>query len=160
VEAAKDRVVVMEYSLKDDKGNLIDSSEGQGPLAFIQGLGHIIPGLERIIEGKKAGDKFEAIIAAKDGYGEYNPQMIQKIPKSQFQDGEKLEEGMQFEVETEWGPALLTVTEIEGEEVTVDGNHPLAGVGLHFDIEIVEVREATEEELAHGHVHGKGGHQH
>lgn len=156
----KNKVVGIDYKLTDGSGKMIDSSKDHGPLYYIQGTGSLIPGLEVELEGKKAGDHLDVKIAAKDGYGERNDGLCQSVPRSQFESTEGLEIGMQFEVETEQGELVVTVTKIEGDTVTVDGNHPLAGMDLHFDVTVKEVREATAEELAHGHVHGEHGHHH
>jgi FKBP-type peptidyl-prolyl cis-trans isomerase SlyD len=156
MKIAKHNVVTMHYTLKDGEGQTIDSSEGQEPLVFIQGVGQIIPGLETELEGKVKGDKLQVVIKPEDAYGERSDQMIQNVPKSEFQDAGELAVGMQFQVETDNGPIALTIIEILDEEVVLDGNHPLAGVTLHFDVEIADVRVATEDEISHGHVHGKG----
>jgi FKBP-type peptidyl-prolyl cis-trans isomerase SlyD len=160
MQVAKNKVVSIDYKLTDGSGKMIDSSENHGPLLYIQGTGNLIPGLEKELEGKTAGDHLKVTIPAKDGYGERNDSLCQSVPKSQFESTEALEIGMQFEVETEEGELVVSVTKIEGDMVTVDGNHPLAGVELHFDVTIKAVRDASAEELAHGHVHGEGGHHH
>lgn len=160
MKVAENKVVQMHYTLKNDNDEVLDTSEGREPLAYIQGIGQIIPGLEKQMEGKAAGDKVVTTIAAADAYGEVNPNLVQKVSKQGFQGEEELVVGMQVEVNTNNGPAIAMVTDIEGEDVTLDLNHPLAGMTLHFDVDVVEVREATEEELSHGHVHGPGGHQH
>jgi FKBP-type peptidyl-prolyl cis-trans isomerase SlyD len=160
MQVQKNKVVGIDYKLTDGSGNLIDSSKDHGLLYYIQGVGSLIPGLESALEGKKAGDSLKVTIAAKDGYGERNDALCQTVPKTQFESTEALEIGMQFEVETEQGELVVSVTKIEGDSVTVDGNHPLAGMELHFDVSVKEVREATTEELAHGHVHGEHGHHH
>lgn len=162
MQISKNKVVAMNYILKDEKGQVIDSSEGREPLAFIQGTGQIIPGLEKEMEGKKKGDKIQAVIAPENAYGLYLPEMVQEVPLSGFQgeENEKLQEGMQVRVETNNGPAIAMVSKIENDTVTLDLNHPLADTTLHFDVEVMDVRDATEEELSHGHVHGPGGHQH
>ena len=160
MQVAKNKVVSIDYKLTDGSGKLIDSSENQGPLLYIQGFGNLIPGLEKELEGKKTGDHLNVKIAATEGYGERNDSLCQTVPKAQFESTEALEIGMQFEVETEQGELVVSVTKIEGDMVTVDGNHPLAGVELHFDVTIKAVRDASAEELAHGHVHGEGGHHH
>jgi FKBP-type peptidyl-prolyl cis-trans isomerase SlyD len=156
----KNKVVGIDYKLTDGSGKVIDSSSEHGPLYYIQGAGSLIPGLEAELEGKKSGDHLEVKISAKDGYGELDNSLCQTVPRAQFESTEGLEIGMQFEVETEQGELVVTVTKIEGESVTVDGNHPLAGIDLHFDVTVKEVREATKEELSHGHVHGEHGHHH
>lgn len=156
----KDTVVSIHYTLTDNDGNQLDSSQGQDPLVYLQGHQNIIPGLEKELEGKATGDKLTAKIAPADAYGEVNAELVQEVPRTQFQEPETLQLGMQFEVGTEAGPMLLAITALTDDTVTVDGNHPLAGVTLNFDVEVMEVRAASEEEVAHGHVHGPGGHQH
>lgn len=156
----KNKVVAIDYKLSDRDGNLIDSSEGHGALLYIQGIGNLIPGLEKALEGKKAGENIKVAIPAVEAYGERNDSLCQKVPKDQFDTSEGIELGMQFEVETEAGELVVTVVEVEKDTITVDGNHPLAGVELHFDVTIKSIRDASQEELAHGHVHGEGGHHH
>lgn len=160
MQVEKNKVVAIDYKLTNEKGELIDTSANHGPLLYIHGNGDLIPALEKQLEGKKAGDNIKTTIAAKDGYGERNDSLCQDVPRSQFESAEKLEVGMQFEVETEQGGLIVSVTKIEGDSITVDGNHPLAGVELHFDVTVKEVRDATAEEIAHGHAHGPGGHHH
>ncbi|MCO4794926.1 MAG: peptidylprolyl isomerase [Bacteriovoracaceae bacterium] len=156
----KDMVVSINYTLTDNDGTQLDSSEGQAPLVYLQGHQNIIPGLEAQLEGKTTGDKLKTTIAPADAYGELNPELVQEVPRDQFEDSENLQVGMQFEVGTDAGPMLLSITELTDTTVTVDGNHPLAGVTLNFDVEVIEIRKATEEEVSHGHVHGAGGVQH
>lgn len=156
---AKDTAVRFNYTLKDDQGNVIDQSQGE-PLAYLHGHGNIIPGLEKELEGKSAGESLTAVIAPADAYGEYQEQAVQKVPRSNFQGVDDIQPGMQFQSEAEGQVMLVTVTDVNDETVTVDANHPLAGKTLSFDVEIVEVRAATEDELNHGHVHGAGGIQH
>ncbi|MBD3634470.1 MAG: peptidylprolyl isomerase [Methylophaga sp.] len=160
MKVAENTVVVIDYTLKDNDGSVIDSSEGAGPLAYLHGAGNIIPGLEEALLGKEAGDEVQASIEPGKAYGERHEQLKQDVPRELFSGVDKVEVGMQFQSETEQGPVLVTVTDVKEETVTVDGNHPLAGVHLNFDVTIREVREASEEELEHGHVHGEGGHQH
>jgi FKBP-type peptidyl-prolyl cis-trans isomerase SlyD len=161
MQATKDAVVVIDYTLTDSAtGQMIDSSKGKEPLPYIHGQGAIIPGLERALEGKKKGDRVQVTIAPVDGYGEKDPKMVSKMPRSAFGGAPQLAVGMKFEARGEQGSQVVTVTEISGDEVTIDGNHVLAGVTLNFDVTIKEIRKATGEELAHGHVHGPGGHHH
>lgn len=160
MRVAKHTVVAIDYTLKDDDGQVLDSSEGREPLSYLHGVGGIIPGLERELDGKEAGASLSVAIAPEDGYGERNEQLQQALPRKEFDDVENLELGMQFQVESNAGPMVITVVEIAEETVTVDGNHPLAGVNLNFDVTVREVREATEEEVEHGHAHGPGGHEH
>jgi FKBP-type peptidyl-prolyl cis-trans isomerase SlyD len=157
---SKNKVVGIDYTLTDSKGNVIDSSKDHGALYYIQGIGNLIPGLEAKLEGKTKGDNVKAVIAPKDGYGEREDSLCQEVPRAQFENGSEIEVGMQFEVDTEQGELVVTVTSVSAEMITVDGNHPLAGVELHFDVTVKEVREATAEELSHGHVHGPDGHHH
>ena len=154
------RVVQIHYTLKDDQGEILDSSVGQSPLPYIHGIGALIPGLESELLGKKAGDKFTAVIAPADGYGEYDEEQVYEVPADGFQGDDELEPGMQVQLDTEDGPAIATITDIENDVVTLDLNHPLAGISLHFDVEVIEVREATQQELDHGHVHTPGAHHH
>ncbi|MBT3505624.1 MAG: peptidylprolyl isomerase [Piscirickettsiaceae bacterium] len=160
MKVAQNAVVVIDYTLKDNAGEVIDSSEGAGPLAYLHGAGNIVEGLEEALEGKEAGADVQASIEPAKAYGERHEDMKQEVPKELFGGVENIEAGMQFQSETDQGPVLVTVVEVTDEIVTVDGNHPLAGVHLNFDVTIREVREATAEELEHGHVHGEGGHQH
>lgn len=157
---AEKTVVLMDYTVKDDAGNIIDSSSGHEPLAFIVGLGNIIPGLERQFIGKKKGDEFKATVSPEDGYGERDDNLVESVPRAQFAGVKGLEVGMQLQAQTEDGVEVVTVTQVTDTEVTVDANHPLAGKTLHFDVKVVDVRQPTSEELAHGHVHGVGGHHH
>ena len=162
MNVSKNSVVTMHYTLKNgsDQGEVLDTSAGSDPLVYIHGLGHIIPGLEKELEGKTVGDKLQALIAPEDAYGERNDQMVNSMPKSEFPDAEELAVGMQFQVDTDQGPLVLTVLEVKDDEVVLDGNHPLSGFTLHFDVEITNIREATEEAISHGHVHGEGGVHH
>lgn len=152
-------VVLFHYSLTDENGNELDSSTDKDPLAYIHGHKNIIPGLEKELDGKKEGDVMVVTIEAAEAYGERQEQMIQEVPRASFQV-EEMTVGMRFEAQTPNGPVSVVVTNVTDDMVTVDGNHPLAGKDLTFDVKIDSVREATEEELEHGHVHGPGGHQH
>ncbi|PNK61068.1 FKBP-type peptidyl-prolyl cis-trans isomerase [Psychrobacter sp. FDAARGOS_221] len=156
---AKDTAVRFNYILKDENGNVIDQSQGE-PLAYLHGHNNIIPGLEKELEGKSAGDSLTAVIEPADAYGEYQEQAVQKVPRENFQGVDDIQPGMQFQSEAEGQVMLVTVTDVTDDTVTVDANHPLAGKKLSFDVEIVDVRAATEEEISHGHVHGAGGVQH
>ena len=153
-------VVTFDYRLTDDEGQEIDNSEGRDPLAYLHGSGAIIPGLETAMTGKKAGDSFEIRILPEDAYGERDDDLQQDVPREQFAAIDDLQEGMEFQVDTDDGPIVITVIDIGEETVTVDGNHDLAGVTLNFAVSVREVRQATPEELEHGHAHGPGGHDH
>jgi FKBP-type peptidyl-prolyl cis-trans isomerase SlyD len=159
MQIAQDAVVSIHYTLTDDKGEKLDSSDGT-PLAYLHGNGNLIPGLERELEGKSAGDKLIVKIAAADAYGEYDKALVQRVPRRALKGIGDLRVGMQLHTQSPDGVRAVTVTQIVGDMVTVDGNHPLAGQNLNFEVEITDVREATEEELSHGHVHGPGGHHH
>lgn len=160
MKVADNAVVVIDYTLKNNEGEIIDSSEGAGPLAYLHGFGNIIDGLEAALLGKSAGDQVTAKIAPENAYGERHEGMKQDVPRELFAGVDNIEVGMQFQSETDEGPVMVTVVDVTEETITVDGNHPLAGVELNFDVTIREVREASDEELAHGHVHGAGGHHH
>ena len=157
---ARDMVVTIHYTLKNDAGEVLDSSAGGEPLAYIHGSGNIIIGLEEALEGKAAGERIAVAIPAAKAYGEHDRALVQQVPRRAFQSGGDVKAGMRFTAQTEQGPRQVVVTRIAGDMVTVDGNHPLAGQALNFDVEIAEVRAASEQELAHGHVHGPGGHDH
>jgi FKBP-type peptidyl-prolyl cis-trans isomerase SlyD len=159
MQISKEKVVSIHYTLRDNTGNILDSSEGHDPLLYIQGIGNLIPGMEEGLEGKAKGDKLEIKVSPERGYGVRDDKMIQKVPRSAF-GGQEVKKGMQFQAGTNHGTQVVTVTEVGLDSITVDGNHPLAGVELNFSVEVLEVRNATAEELAHGHVHGPGGHHH
>ena len=129
-------------------------------MAYLHGHKNIIPGLENALVGKAVEDELSVTVTPEEAYGERHEQLIKEVPMQAFQGVDKVEPGMQFNAESPQGPQLITVTKVEGDTVTVDGNHPLAGVTLNFDVKVVEVREPSEEELSHGHVHGAGGHEH
>jgi FKBP-type peptidyl-prolyl cis-trans isomerase SlyD len=158
VTIKKDSVVAFNYTLKDDSGTVIDSSAPEEPLAYLHGHGNLVPGLERELEGKSANDKLTVKVSPADGYGEFSQGLIQRVPRRSLKGIAKITVGMRLHAQTPEGPRAVTVTAVTGDMVTIDANHPLAGKNLNFDIEIVEVREASTEELAHGHVHGPGGH--
>ena len=154
---AKDLVVAMEYSLTDDEGSLIDRSEGDDFLYYLHGAGNIIPGLERELEGKKVGDELKVTVSPADGYGEFDQNRVFKVDKEHFAELDDVEPGMQLQVETdEGGVELVSVEEVAEDHVVLDGNHPLAGLTLHFEVKIREIREATPTELEHGHAHAPG----
>jgi FKBP-type peptidyl-prolyl cis-trans isomerase SlyD len=160
MKISKEKVVSIHYTLKDKTGEVLDSSDGQPPLEYIQGLGNIIPGLEKALDGKQVGDKLNAVIPPEDAYGVRKESFVKTIPLSEFENQGDVKVGSQFRVETSQETHIATVTNIENENVTIDLNHPLADETLHFDIEVMDIREATQEELSHGHVHGAGGHAH
>lgn len=156
MQVAKDKVVSIHYTLKNNDGIVLDSSEGRDPLNYLHGHGNLIKGMENGLEGKKKGDKFDIRVSPEEGYGVKSDKMVQKVPMKAFGD-QKVKNGMQFQTNT---GQVVTVTEVGTETVTVDANHPLAGVELNFNVEVMDVREATESEMEHGHVHGPDGHHH
>ena len=161
MQIANQSVVLMHYTLTNASGGVLDSSRESGePLAYLHGGGNIIPGLEKELEGKSAGDKLQVTVQPQDGYGLRDPKLVQQVPRRAFQGVANVAAGMSFTADGPQGPTRVTVTKVQGDMVTVDANHALAGEVLNFDVEITEVRAATEEELAHGHVHGAGGHHH
>jgi FKBP-type peptidyl-prolyl cis-trans isomerase SlyD len=160
VQIAADAVVLIHYTLKDGDGKVLDSSDGSEPLAYIQGHGNLVPGLEKALEGKKDGDALAVTLSPDEGYGTRNEALVQRVPKRSLQGSGEIRKGMQFRAQTEEGLRVFTVTAVVGDMVSLDGNHPLADQTLHFDVEVVSVRAATAEELEHGHVHGAGGHHH
>ena len=160
MDISADKVVLIHYTLKDDAGNTLDSSAGGEPLAYIQGHGNLVSGLEKALEGKQDGGSVAVSVSPEDGYGKHDPDLIQRLPKRTLQGSGEVKKGMQFQARTKDGMRLFTVTGLMGDMVTLDGNHPLADRTLHFEVQIVAVRDATTEELEHGHVHGAGGHHH
>lgn len=160
MQITANKVATITYILKDNDGTLIDQADKESPFAFILGNGSIIPGLETALEGKSAGDKINVIIEPTDAYGDRSDDMIQIMSKDMFEGVDEVTPGMQFHAQTNEGMSVVTVTGVEDDKVTIDGNHPLAGVTLNFDVDVLEVRDPTEEELDHGHVHGPGGHNH
>jgi FKBP-type peptidyl-prolyl cis-trans isomerase SlyD len=160
MQIARDSVVSIHYTLTSDAGEVLDSSSGGDPLAYLQGHGNLIPGLERELEGKKSGDTFKVRIAPGEAYGDQDVSLVQDVPRAAFGGNPNVQVGMQFQAESNHGTRTVTVTKVAGDTITVDGNHPLAGQHLNFDVQVIDVRAATEEELSHGHVHGPGDHHH
>jgi FKBP-type peptidyl-prolyl cis-trans isomerase SlyD len=156
MQRTKNKVAGIHYTLRDNSGNILDTSDGRDPLYYLHGAGNLIAGMEEGLEGKSEGDKLELKISPSKGYGEKDPTMTQKVPRSSFGQQE-VKKGMKFS--TDRG-AVVTVTEVGLDSITVDANHPLAGVELNFAVEVMEVRNATNDEIQHGHVHGPGGHHH
>lgn len=156
MQITKHKVASIHYTLTDNDGNVLDSSAGREPLTYIQGIGNLIPGMEEGLEGKTKGVKFNLKVSPEKGYGVKDDALTQKVPRSAF-GTQEVKVGMQFQ--TNQG-GMVTVTHVGLSEVTVDANHPLAGVELNFAVEVLEIRNATDEEISHGHVHGPGGHHH
>jgi FKBP-type peptidyl-prolyl cis-trans isomerase SlyD len=160
MQITKGAVVSIDYTLTNDAKETLDTSTGREPLAFLQGTGQIIPGLERALEGKAAGDALQVTIAPEDAYGHRDDRKTTTLPREQIQGPDELTPGTQLRASGPDGEQILTVTKVDETEVTVDANHPLAGQTLHFDVTVRDVRAASEEELSHGHAHGPGGHHH
>ena len=160
MQVADNMAVSIHYTLTNDDGEILDSSIGDQPLVYLHGTGNIIPGLEDALYGKTVADKFKVRIAAKDAYGEKNDEMVQVIPRDMFEGIDELEVGMQFHADVSSGSGQVTIINIDGDDITIDGNHSLAGMPLTFDVEVVEIRPATKEEAEHGHIHGAGCHHH
>lgn len=158
MKVADQTVVSINYTLTNDEGQVLDSSEGKAPLAYLHGTGSIIPGLESALSGHDVGDELNVTIPPADAYGEVDQQMIQPVPRDRFGGVDKIEPGMQFQASTPAGPRIVRVIEVSDDSVTIDANHPLAGQTLNFAVSIVGIRQATEEEISHGHVHGPDGH--
>jgi FKBP-type peptidyl-prolyl cis-trans isomerase SlyD len=155
----QDSVVSIRYTLKDDGGVVLDSS-GDEALSYLHGHGNLIAGLERELTGKAAGDRLKVTVGPRDAYGERDSNLVRQVPRSALSGVEDLQTGMRLRAESNQGVHAVTVTHIADDTVTLDANHPLAGITLHFEVEITAVREASAEELAHGHVHGPDGHHH
>lgn len=154
------KVVTLNYTLTDNEGNIIDQSN-DGSFVYLHGASNIIPGLENALQGRRPGDALDVSVAPEEGYGERDAGKTQSVPRNMFPEDTDIEPGLQFHAQGPNGEMLVvTVAEVEGDTVTVDGNHPLAGVQLNFAVEVVEVRDARQEEIEHGHVHGPGGHNH
>lgn len=160
MKAGKNTVVSLDYTLKNNAGHVMDSSEGHEPLVYLHGAGFLIPGLEQEIEGMEKGQAKTVVVQPENGYGIRQEELLYVVSKSGFQGEEEMVVGMQVELDTDNGPALAFISKIDGEDVTLDLNHPLAGEVLTFDIKIADIREATADEIDHGHVHGPHGHHH
>jgi len=154
-----DSVVNFHYTLTNAAGDVLDKSQGE-PLVYLHGAHNIVPGLENALLGKQVGDKFQVTVEPEEGYGEFQAEMVQEVPRNMFQGVDDIQAGMQFQAQTDDGIQVVTVKEVTPELVIVDANHPLAGQALTFDVEVVSIRAATTEELEHGHAHGVGGHHH
>lgn len=160
MEIAKNRVVSFHYTLRDEQGNVLDASGARGPMTYLHGKSNIIPGLEQALAGKSAGDTIEVAVPPEQGYGPRSDALVQILPRSRFAEAGELAPGMQLRASGPQGARVVTIVRVERDFITVDANHPLAGRTLHFSVEVADVRKATHEEIAHGHVHGPGGHHH
>jgi FKBP-type peptidyl-prolyl cis-trans isomerase SlyD len=154
----KNTVVSIHYTLTDKDGNVVDSSVGNEPLTYIHGAGGMIPGFEKALTERTVGEKFNFTVEPQDGYGTWEQDLVQRVPKSSFQNPAAVKVGVQFQANSDHGPLVVTVTEVTENEVVVDGNHMLAGQNLFFEVEVLEIRAATKEEMEHGHIHGPGCH--
>lgn len=156
MQVSKNMVVAIDYTLTDVAGEILDTSDGNDPLSYLHGVGNLLPGLEVALEGKSAGQQLQVTIPPSQGYGERNEQLRQTVSRENFADVDDIAIGMQFQVDDDDGDTVVTVVEIDDDNVTLDANHELAGMTLHFDVTVREVREATAEELEHGHAHEPG----
>lgn len=161
MQISANKAVSIDYTLTNDGGEVIDSSAGGAPLVYLHGAGNIIPGLEAALEGKQVGDELKVSIEPEDAYGEFSAELVAVLGRQMFEGVDELEVGMQFHASApDGGMQIVTITALDGDEVTVDGNHPLAGQRLNFEVKVISIRDASEDELAHGHIHGEGGVHH
>ncbi|WP_085247158.1 peptidylprolyl isomerase [Gilliamella mensalis] len=158
MKIAKNTVVSMAYQVRTTDGVLVDEATATAPLEYLQGAGNLLQDLENALEGHQVGDKFEVEII--NAYGDFNDALVQNVPRDVFVGVDELEVGMRFFADTDQGSLPVEITAIDGDSVTIDGNHMLAGQDLKFNVEVLAIREATEEEIAHGHIHGEHGHDH
>jgi len=158
----KNSIATLHYTLKDDAGEILDVADENNPFLYMHGVGGMIPGLEKELENREVGDKVVVSVAPADAYGERNPKLTQDVPREMFGNipDEDMVVGAQFQAQTDQGVEIITVASIEGDTIKIDGNHPMAGETLHFDVDVIAVRDATEEEISHGHPHGPDGQQH
>lgn len=156
----KNAVVSIHYTLKNAGGEILDSSDGRDPLVYMHGNGNLIIGLENQLENKTIHDKLDVTILPEDAYGLYREDLVQVVSRELFEGIEDIREGMQFHAQANEGNQVITVSKVDGDKITIDANHALAGETLFFTVEIIDIRQATLEEISHGHVHGAGGHHH
>lgn len=156
MKVAKDKVVSLDFTLWDDAGEVIDSSEGSEPLEYLHGHLNLVPGLEKALDGKVVGDGFKITVPAAEAFGDRDESLVEVLPRSDFPDDLELVPGMQFEAEGDDGSTIVTITSVEGDSITVDGNPEFAGMDLTYEVKVIDIRDATEEEIEHGHVHGDG----
>lgn len=154
------KVITINYTLRDQAGAVIDQSQ-DGSFCYLHGANNIIPGLEKALDGRKQGEEFKVTLPPAEAYGEYNPSLTQIVERDMFENGDEIAVGMQFHAQSDDGHFIsITVTEVNGDKVTVDGNPPLAGATLFYDVNVIDIRDASDEEIQHGHVHGAHGHHH
>jgi len=158
----KNSIATLHYTLKDDAGEVLDIADDNNPFLYMHGVGGMIPGLEKALENRAAGENVVVSVPPAEAYGERNPDLTQDVPREMFGevDDDDMKVGAQFQAQTDQGVEIITVAAIEGDTIKIDGNHPMAGETLHFDVNILDIRDATDEEISHGHPHGPGGHQH
>ncbi|RXJ73430.1 peptidylprolyl isomerase [Veronia nyctiphanis] len=157
MKVCKDVVVTLAYQVKNEDGQMVDESTKDAPLQYLHGHNNLIVGLEAALEGREQGETFDVTVAPEEAYGDYHDAMVQRVPADVFQGVDEIVVGMRFLADTDQGPIPVEVTEVDGDEVVVDGNHMLAGQTLTFSVEVMEMRQATEDEVAHGHIHQEGG---
>lgn len=160
MKVAKETVVTIDYTLTDNDGEVIDTSLGRDPLSYVHGVGSLVPGLEAALEGKSAGDTLTVAVAPSEGYGYHDPALVHVASRSQFAGIDDIEVGMRFRAGSDEETMIVTVVAVDGDDITLDANHPLAGVTLNFDVKVLNVRPATPAEIAHGHPHGTDGTNH
>ncbi|MDX2024247.1 MAG: peptidylprolyl isomerase [Deltaproteobacteria bacterium] len=160
MQIAANKVVSIEYTLKDTDGKVLDTSDGGEPLLYLHGASNIVPGLEKALEGKSEGDSVEVTVQPEEGYGTRDDNAIRKMPARKLSADKRVAVGQRYRAMTPEGPRIVTVLSVAGDYCTVDANHPLAGIVLNFAVKVVGIRDASEEEVAHGHVHTPGSHQH
>lgn len=162
MQIAPNTVASLAYVLTDAQGNILDQADAQHPFVYLHGAHNIIPGLENALTGKQAGDELEVTIPPELAYGLKDDNLLQQVPRSMFAgaDEEHIVPGAQFHAQTNTGMQTIVITAVNGDTITIDGNHPLAGETLNFKVKVLEVRAATKDELSHGHAHGPGGHHH
>lgn len=160
MQIEENTVAYIEYELTNDEGEVMDSSKGRAPLGYVHGTGSLIPGLEAELAGKGPGDAFRVRVPCEQAYGERTEAMVQTVGRDQLPREVDVEVGMRFHAESQAGMHIVTVVGVEDDVVTLDANHPMAGIDLNFDVKVVDVRAATDDEIEHGHVHGPGGHEH
>ena len=159
MKIAQNKVATLSYTLKNDNGEILDKADENTPFLYMHGAGGIIKGLEKALEDKVVDDSFNVIIAPEDAYGERDEKLTEAVPRDMFKgiSDENLVAGAQFHAQTAHGTQVITIASVDGDTVNIDANHPLAGETLHFDVAVLDIRDATEEEIAHGHPHAPGG---
>jgi len=159
MKIAQNKIASLFYTLKNDDDTILDTADENNPFLYMHGVGGIIPGLEKALDGKQTGDSFQVSILPEDAYGLRDPKLTEEVPRSMFEgiEDKNLTPGAQFHAQTAQGTQVITIAGVEGDTVSIDANHPLAGETLHFDVAVNDIRDATEEEIAHGHPHAAGG---